>query len=116
MSSSIPTHFSLDLAGIPSNFHVSVDSLPTITLDVQPLTVELKPIELRPVDLSVRLKEFPSIRAHLPADFHLALCLLGFELASINLCGEAQAITEPYRPNPCEECGEEQPAPKPGTQ
>jgi hypothetical protein len=111
LSSSIPTHFSLDLAGIPSNFHVSVDSLPTITLDIQPLTVELKPLdvtlELKPVDVSLRLKEIPSIRAHLPADFHLGLCVLGFELAALNLCGEAQVITEPYRPNPCEACGEQ---------
>ncbi len=118
MSSSIPTHFSLDLAGIPSNFHVSVDSLPTINLDIQPLTVELKPLtvelkpvdvtlELKPVDVSLRLKEIPSVRAHLPADFHLGLRVLGFELATFNLCGEAQVITEPYRPNPCEVCGEQ---------
>lgn len=110
MSSSIPTSFNLDLAGIPSNFHVSIDSLPTINLDIQPLTVELKPVnvtlELKPVDLSLRLKEIPSIRAHLPADFHFGICLFGFELASFSLCGEAQVITEPFRPNPCEDCGE----------
>ena len=111
MSSGIPTHFSVDLAGIPSNFHVSVDSLPTITLDIHPLTVELKPVdvtlELKPVDVSLRLKEIPSIRAHLPVDFHLGICVLGFELASLSLCGEGQVITEPYHPNPCEVCGQE---------
>jgi hypothetical protein len=26
-------------------------------------------------------------------------------LFCIRLCGEAQIITEPYRPNPCESCG-----------
>lgn len=109
MSSSVPTHFSLDLAGIPSNFHVGVDHLPTVTLDIRPLTLELKPVEI-----SVRLKEFPSIRAHVPADFNLAFCILGRELASISLCGEAQVITEPYRPNPCEECGEEKQVQVPG--
>jgi hypothetical protein len=109
LSSSVPTHFSLDLAGIPSNFHVSIDYLPKVTLDILPLTLELKP-----VDVSFRLKEFPSIRAHVPADFNLAFCILGRELASISLCGEAQVITEPYRPNPCEECGEEKRVPTPG--
>jgi hypothetical protein len=27
------------------------------------------------------------------------------ELLSLRLCGEAQIITEPYEPNPCEICG-----------
>ena len=106
MSSSISGNINLDLSGIPTGFHVTVDYLPPITLDIKPLTLELKPIELKPIDLSVRLKEFPSIRAHVPADFNVAFCVLGFELASVSLCGEAQVITEPYRPNPCEVCGE----------
>jgi hypothetical protein len=28
------------------------------------------------------------------------------ELMCVRLCGEAQMITEPYVPNPCERCGE----------
>jgi hypothetical protein len=28
------------------------------------------------------------------------------ELMCLRLCGEAQMITEPYHPNPCEVCGE----------
>jgi hypothetical protein len=36
------------------------------------------------------------------------------ELLSLRLCGEAQVITEPYHPNPCETCGREaEPAPPP---
>lgn len=53
----------------------------------------------------MRIKEFPNIRAHLPADFTVGLSLLGIELLAVRLCGEAQLITEPYVPNPCEDCG-----------
>ncbi len=75
----------LTLAGIPDSYTVAISSLP---------------------DLNVRLKEIPSIRAHIPADFRLGLSVLGVELAALHLCGEAQIITEPYVPNPCERCGQ----------
>lgn len=108
--SGIPSSFDLTLHNIPTNFHVSVDNLPTINLDIQPLTLEIKPVnvtlDVKPVDVSLRLKEIPSVRAHLPADFTLALSVGGFQLACISLCGEAQVITEPYHPNPCEICGQ----------
>lgn len=108
--SGIPSPFTIDLNGIPSNLHVSLDHLPTITLDIKPLTLEIKPVsislDVKPVDVSLRLKEIPSIRAHVPADFSLALSVAGFELACLSLCGEAQVITEPYQPNPCEICGQ----------
>lgn len=72
------------LAGIPTNYTVAVSSLP---------------------DLNLRIKEIPQIRAHIPANFRLGISVLGVELAALNLCGEAQIITEPYVPNPCERCG-----------
>jgi hypothetical protein len=50
-------------------------------------------------------KEIPSVRAHVPANFRLGLSVFGVELAALHLCGEAQVITEPYVPNPCERCG-----------
>ena len=71
------------LAGIPDSYTVSISSLP---------------------DLSLRIREIPSIRAHIPANFRLGFSLFGVELASLNLCGEAQIITEPFVPNPCERC------------
>jgi hypothetical protein len=74
----------LTLAGIPDRYTVAISSLP---------------------DLNLRIKEIPSIRAHVPANFRLGLSLLGVELAALHLCGEAQVITEPYVPNPCERCG-----------
>ena len=73
------------LAGIPSNYTVAISSLP---------------------DLNLRIKEIPQIRAHIPANFRLGFSVLGVELAALNLCGEAQIITEPYVPNPCERCGQ----------
>jgi hypothetical protein len=73
----------LTLAGIPDSYTVAISSLP---------------------DLNLRIKEIPSVRAHVPANFRLGISLLGVELAGLHLCGEAQIITEPYVPNPCEHC------------
>ena len=73
------------LAGIPSSYTVAVSSLP---------------------DLNLRIKEIPSVRAHVPANFRLGFSIFGVELAALHLCGEAQIITEPYVPNPCERCGQ----------
>ena len=67
----------------------------------------VQPLTIRPLDLTVRIREFPSIRAHLPANFTLAFGALGYELFCLRLCGEAQVITEPYDPNPCEDCEDE---------
>lgn len=72
------------LAGIPSSYTVAVSSLP---------------------DLNLRIREIPSVRAHVPANFRLGFSIFGVELAALHLCGEAQIITEPYVPNPCERCG-----------
>lgn len=74
----------LTLAGIPSNYNVAISALP---------------------DLNVRIREIPRIRAHIPANFRLGFSVFGVELAALTLCGEAQIITEPYVPNPCERCG-----------
>ena len=72
------------LAGIPDSYTVAISRLP---------------------DLNLRIKEIPSVRAHVPANFRLGFSILGVELAALHLCGEAQVITEPYVPNPCERCG-----------
>ena len=72
------------LAGIPSNYTVGISALP---------------------DVNVRIREIPSLRVHVPANFRLGFSVLGVELAALHLCGEAQIITEPYVPNPCEQCG-----------
>lgn len=88
------------IAGIPDTFHINIDKLPKIQLGIDPVTLHLDPVEL-----SLSIREIPSVRGHLPADFSVGLSLLGMELLCVRLCGEAQIITEPYRPNPCERCG-----------
>src|SRR5258708_7466661 len=90
------------------DIHIYVEKLPKIQLGIDPVT-----LTLTPVDVNLRLKEFPSIRGHLPADFCVGLSFLGIELLSVRLCGEAQIITEPYVPNPCETCITVTPTPNP---
>ncbi|WP_299740848.1 hypothetical protein [uncultured Roseobacter sp.] len=122
MGVDIPDDYEIDLnlsGGATIDGDLSVDSdirvreLPTIELRVRELpeirigVTEIPKVQLGldPVDLSLRIKEIPAIRAHLPANFKVGLSLLGNELLCINLCGEAQVITEDYKPNPCEICG-----------
>ena len=87
------------IAGIPDSYEIDITHLPKIQLSIDPLKIE-------PVDVSLRLKEIPSIRAHIPANYCVGLAVLGIELVNVRLCGESQLITEPYRPNPCEVCGQ----------
>jgi hypothetical protein len=101
----------VDLSGIPSSYSLDVTHLPKIEIALDP--IELEPITVNPLDVSVRLKEIPSIRTHVPALFTLGLSVLGFELVCARLCGEAQVITEPYEPNPCEHCGKPHRTPVP---
>jgi hypothetical protein len=89
----------IDISGIPNDYTVSIGGTPD-----HPITVDLGAIEIKPMDFSIRLKEIPSIRAHLPLNYQVCFALFGFELVKVNLCGEGQVITEPYVPNPCE-CG-----------
>jgi hypothetical protein len=86
------------VAGIPDTFHIDITHLPKIQLGIDPLTIN-------PVDVGIRIEKIPDTRVHLPADFRVGFSLLGVELMCVRLCGEAQAITEPYVPNPCEHCG-----------
>jgi len=96
----IPDAYSFRVQELP-RINVAVEQLPTIRLSVDNLpkvTIGVDPVE-------IRLTEIPSVRAHLPADFAVGFSLWGVEVGAIRLCGEAQIITEPYRPNPCEGCG-----------
>lgn len=105
MSVKIPSSFdfgidlSADISGIPTNYTVNTNVSP-ITLNLGP--IEIKPLEFKPVDISLRLKEFPAVRAHLPLDYRVGLSVLGSELLCVRLCGQGQVITEPYVANPCE--------------
>ena len=107
-----PWDFNID-ADMSGNMGISILRLPKISLEVLPLEIkplvmsmELKPLamsmEVKPLDMSFRLKEVPSVRAHFPVDYKVCFGFLGLELASIRFCGQAQIISEPYVPNPCE--------------
>lgn len=99
----------VDISGIPSTYYINVQTLPKIQIGLDAVTlnpITLEPITVEPLDVSVSIKEIPSIRAHIPALFTLGFSVLGYELFCARLCGEAQVITEPYHPNPCEHCGE----------
>lgn len=91
--------------GIPDTYHIDITNIPKINLSIDPLKLTIDPLKIEPMDISFRLKEIPSVRAHVPMNYCLGLSLLGIELANLRLCGESQVITEPYKPNPCEVCG-----------
>ncbi|MFZ5852537.1 MAG: hypothetical protein ACOYY2_14275 [Actinomycetota bacterium] len=98
---------SLGISGLPSSYSFAVTQLPKLSLGVDPLTttLRLEPLQVEPVTVRLALTEVPQTRTHLPADFTVGLTVLGLPLLSLRLCGEAQVVTEPYRPNPCERCG-----------
>lgn len=108
MSVKIPDHFDfgfdvdLDLDGIPSDFSIDIKHIPKIDIGIDPMEFKIAPLEIKPIDLSFRIKEVPSVRVHLPVDYKVAVALFGIELACVRLCGQSQVITEPYVPNPCE--------------
>jgi hypothetical protein len=110
---SIPDDFEVDLdanlrGGLTihgGNAHgIRILQIPKLAIGLDPVNLTVQPLEvaLKPIDLWVGLKEVPRIRGHIPANFSLCFALFGRELVSVRLCGEAQVITEPYDPNPCE--------------
>jgi hypothetical protein len=112
--SSHPVHTTIDgpiHAAIDGPIHTVIDGPITASVAITAIPVlhfaidSLPVIQLGDVNLNMRIKEFPSIRGHLPANFCVGLSVLGMELMNVRLCGEAQIITEPYVPNPCEVCG-----------
>ena len=111
----------VDGIDIPQPFHFTVDNIPKIVVGVDPLTINplsvavtqlpkisigLDPLTINPVDVNIGITRIPDVRAHIPTDFHLGFSLLGKELCGIRLTGEAQIITEPFQPNPCEQSGD----------
>ncbi|MEA2876669.1 MAG: hypothetical protein QOF14_1865 [Hyphomicrobiales bacterium] len=107
-----------------STFHLDLDVIAPITINpitinpltINPLTLTLTPLTINPltltltpltvtvtpIDFTLRIKEIPSVRVHFPVDYGVCVGVLGVELLNVRLCGQAQVITEPYVPNPCE--------------
>ena len=93
------------LRGIPSNYTVDLDLISPVdlmgiatgyTIDIKSLPkmqISLDPITLNPGDLRVHLKDISSVRVHVPAAFTIGFSVLGLQVASIRLFGEAQVIT-----------------------
>jgi len=105
VSVSIPSKFEFGIdvdLSLPTAYSIGISEIPKISLGIDPMTFTINPIEIRPLDMSFRIKEIPSIRAHLPVDYKIGFSLLGAELFCIRLCGQGQVITEPYVANPCE--------------
>jgi|SRR6185503_10850635 hypothetical protein len=88
----IPTDFDFDLSGIPSDFTFAVTDLPSIRIE--------------PLEVSLAITRIPAIRTHVPSTYTIGFSVLGYELMALRVCGETQLITEPFRPNPCEICGQ----------
>ena len=113
ISGSIGSVGPVTVAGIPDTytFHITEfpKVLPKIEIGISPLDskVRFDPITLKidPVETNISIKEIPSTRTHLPANYSLALSFFGVEVAAVHLCGEGQIITERYQPNRCEVCG-----------
>lgn len=117
MSKSVDVDLSGDVGvGLAFDNHLGVDVPTSYDFDlthIPKISIGLDPITINPLEVSVRLKEIPSIRTHVPANFTVGLSVLGYDVACVRLCGEAQVITEPYVPNPCEHCGQVHVTPAP---
>ncbi|MEJ2889216.1 hypothetical protein [Actinomycetospora aeridis] len=112
----IPTQFGLGVTALPpvsADAHVALDPVAAdahVALDpvaadahvaLDPVTADAR-VALEPVAVDLAVSRLPDVRAHVPANFSVSLCLFGITVFSIHLCGEAQVVTEPYRPTPSE--------------
>jgi hypothetical protein len=85
------------------DINVRWKELPVVNLAVKELPrIELTADTTSTVNLAI--KEIPDVRAHLPAHFDFGVSVLGFELLTFSICGEAQVITEKYVPRRMELC------------
>ena len=114
-----PLQTGVTVSGVGLN-DIHIKEIPHITLDPVTLNAniavtEIPHITLDPVTLNanIAITEIPSLRVHMPARFDFGISLLGLEVLTFSLCGEAMIITEPYVPNECEICGRPRRLPEP---
>jgi hypothetical protein len=116
LSGSVDSHVSgsisvgtVTIGGIPDTYNHHIKEIAKIQFGMDPVEskIQFEPVTLKlaPVESIISLKEIPSVRTHLPANYSIAFSFYGVEIAALHLRGEGQIITEPYRPNPCERCG-----------
>lgn len=83
---------------------IGITQIPKLSIGLDPIEIKPLTVNLGPIQLNLAIKEIPSVRVHLPLHLGLGLSLLGHEVLSARVAGEAQVITEPYEPNACEQC------------
>ncbi|MBJ7471710.1 MAG: hypothetical protein JHD16_10435 [Solirubrobacteraceae bacterium] len=83
---------------------IAITRIPKLAIGLDPIEIKPLTVNLGPIELNLAIKEIPSVRVHLPVHLGLGLSLLGHEVLSARVAGEAQVITEPYEPNACEHC------------
>jgi len=96
---------------VTGNSNIFVKELPTIvstvttTSDVT-TTSSIAITEIPPIttNLNIAVTQIPEQRVHFPAHYQLGFTLLGMEVWSLSLCGEAQVINEKYVPRRTEVC------------
>lgn len=100
----------VDVGGKDTPLGLNITHIPKIQIGLDKIEVGIDPLTL-----NLAIKEIPSIRAHFPANFSIGFTALGVKLFSIDLCGKAQLINEPFVPNRAERCGKKilQQAPRP---
>jgi hypothetical protein len=97
-----PTQFGLGVTAMPK-LGIGMDPVSVAVKELPKITVAVDPVTIKPVDVNLAITRIPDVRAHLPANFTVGMKVFGIEVFSVRLTGEAQLITEPYTPNPCEE-------------
>lgn len=96
---------------ITGNSNISVKELPpiestvtttsTVTTASSIAITEIPPIT---TNLNIAVTQIPEQRVQYPAHYQLGFSLLGMEVWSFSLCGEAQVINEKYVPRRTEVC------------
>jgi hypothetical protein len=80
---------------------VAITEIPPITSNLNVAITEIPPIT---TNLNIAVTQIPEQRVHFPAHYQLGFTLLGMEVWSLSLCGEAQVINEKYVPRRTEIC------------
>jgi len=90
---------------ITGNSNIAVKELPPIISTVV-TTSSIAITEIPPItsNLNIAITQIPEQRVHYPAHYQLGFSLLGMEVWSLSLCGEAQVINEKYVPRRTEAC------------
>jgi len=90
---------------VTANSNIAIKELPPVVSTVT-TTSSIAITEIPPItsNLNIAVTQIPEQRVHYPAHYQLGFSLLGMEIWSLSLCGEAQVINEKYVPRRTEVC------------